>query len=136
MFPDPLKIVKVTSVSKTGDPKEISNYRQISALPCFQKILERNMYNRFYSYLVNEKNIIFEVVRFPKSSFQVIAQLAHQIHESFENDNYTLGAGIDLYKYLARIIKLLKKIENYGIKGTNLAWFRSYLKQETLPSNY
>ena len=121
MFPDPLKIVKVTSVFKTGDPKEISNYRPISALPYFQKILERNMYNRFYSYLVNEKNIIFEVVRFPKSSFQVFAQLAHQIHESFENGNYTLGAGIDLYKYLARIIKLLKKLEKYEIKGTNLA---------------
>ena len=27
---------------------------------------------------------------------QVVAQLAHQIRESFENDNYALGACIDL----------------------------------------
>ena len=55
IFPDPLKIAKVTPVFKTGNLKEISNYRPISVLPCFSKILERIMHNRFYSYLVNEK---------------------------------------------------------------------------------
>ena len=45
----------------------------------------------------------------------------YQIHESFENDSYTLGGCIDLYKYLALIIKLLKKLEKYEIKGKNLA---------------
>ena len=56
----------------------------------------------------------------------VIAQL---IHESFENDNYTLGVYIDLSKAFDTIDHaiLLKKLENYGIKGKNLAWFRSNL---------
>ena len=55
--------------------------------------------------------------------------MADQIHESFENDNYTLGAFIDLSKVFDTIgyAMLFKKVENYGIKGTNLAWFRSYL---------
>ena len=46
IFPDPLKIVKVTPVFKTGDLKEISNYHPIFVLPRFSKILERIMHNR------------------------------------------------------------------------------------------
>ena len=46
IFPDPLKIAKVTPVFKIGDFKEISNYRTIFVLPCFSKILERIMHNR------------------------------------------------------------------------------------------
>ena len=55
IFPDPLKIAKVILVFKTDDLKKISNYRVISVLPCFSKILERIMHNHLYSYLVNEK---------------------------------------------------------------------------------
>ena len=46
IFPDPLKIAKVTPVFKTGDLKEISNYHPIFVLPRFSKILERIMHNR------------------------------------------------------------------------------------------
>ena len=55
IFPDPLKIGKVTPVFRTGDLKEISNYRPISVLSRFSKILERIMHKRLYSYLVNKK---------------------------------------------------------------------------------
>ena len=55
IFPDPLKIAKVTSVFKTSDLKEISNYCPIYVLPCFLKMLERIMHNRLYSYLVLTK---------------------------------------------------------------------------------
>ena len=131
IFPDPLKIGKVTPVFKTGDLKEISNYRPISVLPCFSKILERIMHNCLCSYLVNEKILYSKQFGFQKghSTEHVIAQLADQIHESFENDNYTLGVFIDLSKAFDTIDHaiLLKKLENYGIKDRNLAWFRSYL---------
>ena len=46
---DPLKIAKVSPVFKTGDLKEISNYRPISVLHIFSKILERIMHNLLYS---------------------------------------------------------------------------------------
>ena len=120
IFPDPLKIAKVTSVFKTGDLKEISNYRPISVLPCFSKILERIMYNGLYSYLVKEKILYSKQFGFQKghSTEHAIAQLADQIHESSENDNYTLGVVIDLSKAFDTIDHaiLLKKLENYGIK--------------------
>ena len=55
--------------------------------------------------------------------------MADQIHESFENDNYTRGVFINLSKAFDTIDHaiLLKKLGNYGIKDTNFAWFRSYL---------
>ena len=55
VFPDDLKIAKVTPIYKTGDNSDISNYRPISAPPCFSKILERLMYNCLYKYLKNKQ---------------------------------------------------------------------------------
>ena len=63
---DPLKITTVTTVFKTGDHKEISNYRPIHALPCFSKILERIMHNRLYSYLVKGKILYSKQFGFQK----------------------------------------------------------------------
>ena len=52
IFPDDLKIARVTPVFKGGDEKDLENYRPISVLPCFSKMLERIMYNRLYNNLI------------------------------------------------------------------------------------
>ena len=46
IFPNDLKIAKVTPIFKAGNNADLSNYRPTSVLPCFSKILERVMYNR------------------------------------------------------------------------------------------
>ena len=55
LFPDKLKIVRVTLVYKAGDSSDLTNYRPISVLPCFSKIIERIMYNRLFPYVPQEK---------------------------------------------------------------------------------
>ena len=57
IFPDKLKIAKFFPIYKSGKTYVLSNYRPISVLPCFSKILERIMYNRLYNYL-NENEIL------------------------------------------------------------------------------
>jgi hypothetical protein len=59
VFPEQLKIARVTPIFKHGDPSVISNYRPISILPCFSKIIERIMYNRLYKYL-KLHNLLYE----------------------------------------------------------------------------
>ena len=46
IFPDSLKIGKVTPIFKSAAKDNVSNYRPISTLPVFSKVLEIIMYNR------------------------------------------------------------------------------------------
>ena len=49
-FPDKLKIAKIIPIFKSEDKLLINNYRPISILPFFSKILKRLMYNRLLNY--------------------------------------------------------------------------------------
>ena len=62
-----MKIVLVSPVFKTGD---ISNYRPISALPCFSEILERLNYNRLYKNLTDRKYYTHNSLASEKATIQ------------------------------------------------------------------
>ena len=57
IFPDRMKIARVIPLFKNGDVKEFSNYRPVSILPQFSKILEKVFDNRLMS-LINDKQIL------------------------------------------------------------------------------
>ena len=48
-----MKIAIASPVFKTGDTADISNYRPISGLRCFSKILECVVYNYLYKNLTD-----------------------------------------------------------------------------------
>ena len=50
IFPEQLQVAKVSPSFEVGNIEEIGNYRSISVLPIFWKVLERIMYNRSYQY--------------------------------------------------------------------------------------
>ncbi|XP_065664570.1 uncharacterized protein LOC136086214 [Hydra vulgaris] len=100
VFPENLKCAKVTPIYKTGDPSDVSNYRPISILTCFSKILERVMYNKLFSFLTNNKILYDKQFGF-KSSYSTDHAIIHLVHETckaFDENKFTLGVFIDLSK--------------------------------------
>ena len=131
IFPDSLKIAKVTPIFKSGDKENVSNYRPIYILPVFSKVLERIMYNRVYNQL-DSKDLLYEKqfgFQRNNSTEHAILQLKRDITDSFEKGEYTLGVFIDLSKAFdtADHQILIKMLQYYGIDGTALELFKSYL---------
>ena len=52
-----MKIARVAPLFKTGDLSLLTNYRPVSVLPAFSKILERIVYSRLLNFL-NKFNIL------------------------------------------------------------------------------
>ena len=53
IVPDKLKIAKVVPIYKKADKDIFSNYRPVSLLPCFSKILERLVFDKCVEYINN-----------------------------------------------------------------------------------
>ena len=52
-----MKIARVVPLFKTSDLSLLTNYRPVSVLPAFSKILERIVYNRLINFLNKFKTL-------------------------------------------------------------------------------
>ena len=132
VYPDKLKIAKVIPIFKTkGDLLLTLNYRPISLLSNVNKIFEKLVYARLYSFL-NLHNCIYELqfgFRAKHSTNHALFSLTEMIREALDNSNFACGIFIDLQKAFDTVDHhiLLKKLEYYGIRGLANNWFKSYL---------
>ena len=84
IFPDKLQIAKVTPLFKGDKNYELGNYRPISVLSYFSKILEKIMYNRLYKYLTGNSILYKKQFGFQEghSTEHAIVQIVDQIFET------------------------------------------------------
>ena len=131
VFPHKNKIAKVIPSHKKGSTKDVNNYRPISLLSTFSKIMEKLMASRLTKYLE-----LYEII-YPKqfgfrsgySTSHSLISIIETVKKTMEDKKYGCGVFIDLKKAFDTVNHeiLLQKLEHYGIRGVPLLWFKSYL---------
>ena len=129
--PEELKVSNIIPLFKEGDVKSVNNYRPISLLSALSKLFEKVVYNRIFNFI--EKHEILYQYQFgfrPKhSTTTALITLTDKLLTFFDNGMKTVGLFLDFSKAFDTINHkvLLKKLENYGIRGKCLEWIKSYL---------
>jgi hypothetical protein len=133
-IPIELKTAKVIPVYKTDDPHSFNNYRPISLLSTFSKLLEKIAATQMFRYL-NKYNILYKHqygFRTGHSTTHAMLQFLDKIYKGFNKllPEYTLAIFIDLKKAFdtCDFDILLHKLNHYGFRGVANIWFENYLK--------
>ena len=133
--PDILKISKTIPIFKKGSRLLVSNYRPISLLSNLNKILEKIVHERVYSFLEEYQCIYSLQFGFRKkhSTNHTLIDITETIRQALDNKKYACGIFIDLQKAFDTINHdiLIAKLEHYGIRGIANDWFASYLKNRS-----
>ena len=134
-FPDLLKIVKVIPIHKGGSTQEVNNYRPISLLSIFDKIIEKLMHIRLYKFFEDNDILYDKQFGFRKNNSTIFSliEITEKIKDSIDNGKFGCGIFIDLRKAFDTVNHniLFKKLEHYGIRGDSLNWFISYLSNRS-----
>ena len=109
----------------------MNNYRPISLLPSLSKVLEEIVHHRLYKFLDMQDILYSNQFGFrPKhSTIHAVTNFVAYVQNSIEQKNPTVSVLLDLSKAFDTIDHkiLLAKLNNYGVRGIALEWFRSYL---------
>ena len=136
-FPDNMKIAKIVPIFKSGNKKILNNYRPISILPAFSKLLEKLVCNRLVNFLETHDLLYKHQYGFRQNhtTAHPILQLLKDISNANDKNSkdVTLAVFLDLSKAFDTISHkiLINKLEHYGIRGICKNWFANYLYNRT-----
>ena len=95
-----MKLAKVIPIFKEGSKLCVENYRPISLLPVFSKILERLIYTRLSNFL-KECNILYEKqfgFRMKHSTSHATSYLSSKLYSTLDKSEKAVCVFMDLSK--------------------------------------
>lgn len=135
IFPDILKHSRVIPLFKKGDPSLLDNYRPISIIPVFSKIIEIILKIRLTVYF--DTNSFFMDSQFGfrqnRSTIDAVLRIVGDIVDGLEQGMHTALTLCDLTKAFDCVSHnvLIEKMGLYGIRGLPLCLLESYLKNRS-----
>ena len=131
LFPDIWKLAKVTPIFKSGAEKYVNNYRPISVISIFSRLLERLVHDQIFNYIL-ENNRVFKNQSAFRKLYSTITSLMRSTDHWYENidkKKLNLTIFLDLKKAFDTVDHklLLEKMSRYGMRDITVNWFQSYL---------
>ena len=135
VFPSVIKTVKAIPIFKKDSKLDYSNYRPSSLLSNIEKILEKRMYRRLYTF-INNKNTIYDLqFGFRQQIFtsHILINITGNIRKALTDGNIGCGVFVDLQKAFDTVDHqiLSAKLNHYGIREVSNDWFKSYLSNRS-----
>ena len=134
LFPEIWKYANVVPVHKKNEKNVNGNYRPISLLPIFGKILEKLMYDSLYSHLVSHEllNPNQSGFRSGDSTVNQLISITHTIFKAFDCSPPldVRSVYLDISKAFDRVWHegLVYKLKRCGVSGQFLSLIQSFLK--------
>ena len=133
LFPNDWKCAVVRPLHKSGALDNPSNFRPVSLLRLFGKNLERLAFNQLRPYF--DKFVAKSQFGFlsGKSTETALLKVCDTIQAGMDKKMLSTLVLLDMSKAFDCVNHsiLLAKMNKYGIQGTALNWFRSYLDNRT-----
>ena len=131
IFPDIWKLARVTPIFKTGSKKDANNYRPISVISVFSRMLEKIVHDQLIEYLITNKVLTPNQSAFRKlySTVTSLINSTDYWYDNMDKKQLNLAIFLDLKKAFDTVDHriLIKKLGAYGIRGISGEWLTSFL---------
>lgn len=141
VFPENWKTSIITPIEKVSKTNRCEEFRPINTLMTCEKILERVVKEQLEQYM-ESKNILSKYQSGFRKHFSCETAVNYVINrwKKIEKNNKIVSIFLDFKRAFETIDRqiILRKLHCYGIRGTELKWFESYLtgrKQITKVNN-
>lgn len=131
-YPETLKMGCVRPIFKKGKKDEYSNYRPITLLPSVDKIVEKFICEQMHTYFRKHDVIYTNQFGFQqgKGTAELLSKFIDEVNEYLNDKNNVLVLFIDFSRAFDTLdhTKLIKKLDECGIRGPLLNWCKNYLQ--------